>query len=79
MTLEIATSTCEVLHFHPQPCRPVRRTVATAGAWTLTRVKATCCWGATIARLGCLTAISKHWITAHNVRNAWKRPVMKIT
>ena len=52
MTLEMAASTREALRFHPQLCRPMRRTVATAGAWTLTRVKATCCGGATITRLG---------------------------
>jgi hypothetical protein len=42
----------EALRFHPQFCRPVRCTVTTAGAWTLMRVRATCCRGATIARLG---------------------------
>jgi hypothetical protein len=52
LTLETASSTREALRFHPQLCRSVRRTVTTAGAWTLTRVKATCCGGATIARLG---------------------------
>jgi hypothetical protein len=52
LTLETASSTREALGFHPQLCRSVRRTVATAGAWMLTRVRATCCGGATIARLG---------------------------